>query len=324
MDLDKVVFDKIKKMEAEKAVEVLLSILLTSDSSDWEKRAKAIDNLIYFEDKTHFQEIKSTYLNESFSILKVKMGELLSHCYKKEGIDFLITQYKEERDWKVRNNIIEMVGKGDKKKIIPFLIDALGDPNVECKESAISSLGKLNATEAIIPLIELLQLRNEEIHTVLIDAIVKISKKEDFLKIIEQIEVPIPMDNLNVRKSIPIIIGKIGNKNLVDLLIELLDDENSIVRKNAVQAFEKVVDPNDLNKTEHLIKTLVDDDIKALVRGSIASLSPISPKAFAADIRILGSLSFNNATIGSMSSISFSLPRAKATQLFINLSSSLI
>ena len=51
---EELIFDKIKKMELEKASEILISMLLTSD--DWKRRIKAIENLILIEDKNHFNE----------------------------------------------------------------------------------------------------------------------------------------------------------------------------------------------------------------------------------------------------------------------------
>ena len=72
---DNVIIEKVNDMDAEKASEVLLSIIVTANEP--ERRAKAIEKLIHFQDNSHFQEIKSIYLNESHSDAKIKLLKLL-------------------------------------------------------------------------------------------------------------------------------------------------------------------------------------------------------------------------------------------------------
>ncbi|MBA7535496.1 hypothetical protein ES705_27753 [subsurface metagenome] len=178
---ENLIIDKVKEMDAEKASEVLLSIIVTANEP--ERRAKAIENLIHFQDSSHFQEIKSIYLNESHSEAKIKLIELLSECYQKEGTNFLKTQYKNEKDWNVRKRLIEAVGKIDKFDSLSFLTEALGDSNIEVKKSAIISLeGVVDALEALI---EVLQFRNEELHEILINVIIKTGKKAEIHRTIK-------------------------------------------------------------------------------------------------------------------------------------------
>ena len=271
-----IIFDKIKKMEPEKASEILISILLTSD--EWERRAKAIDNLISCKDKDHFKEMKSIYLNESYSEAKIKLIELLSKCYQEDGISFLTPQYKSEKDWNVRKKIIEAVVESRKADTIPFLIEALGDPNSELKKSAINALGNIKATDALKPLIELLKFRrNEEILDSLINTIVKIGKKADIQDIIKHLQ----KADLNIKKALPIIIGKIGDMNAVDALINLLKFPNPTVRKNTVIALGKFI--NLINKDfRSIIEMLNDIDLEVKnatinVLGSIGSKKAINP-----------------------------------------------
>ncbi len=265
------IFEKVKDMENEKASEIVLSILLTLD--DWEIRAKAIEKLIQLNDNRHFQEIRSMYLNESHSEAKLKLIELLSNCYQKEGISFLKSQYKNEKDWKVRKKLIDSVGKVDKTGSIAFLIEALNDPNIEVKKSTISSLEGVN--DALEPLLEILQFRNEEIYDILINNIVKIGKKADIDIIINYLN----KENLNIKKSIPIILGKLKDKKAVDSLIESLNDKNPVVRKNSIKALEYMIELKDV---KFIFKKLNDENIEVRktavkVLGSIGSKRAIRP-----------------------------------------------
>ena len=131
MSLDDLIFEKVEAMEREQAIEILFSILLTAN--EWERRSKAIDKLIGLNDSDHFSEIRSMYLNESHSQAKIKLIEMLSTCYGKQGIDLLKTQYKNEKDGKVRKKIIQTINKGDTEESIPILIEALSDANIKCK-----------------------------------------------------------------------------------------------------------------------------------------------------------------------------------------------
>jgi len=174
---NKELFEKIKTMDQEKAIELIRSILAYSDN--WENKAKAANFLIQFEDKGNlrFQQVKDAFLNDMHPQLRLKLIDLLANCYKKEGINFLKNQYKNCSDGTVRKSLIEVVGKIDLSSSIPFFIEALGDPNVEAKELAITLLGKAGESEALVPLIKLLHLRNAEIYNYLITSIVKIGKK---------------------------------------------------------------------------------------------------------------------------------------------------
>ena len=272
---DNLIFDKIKKMDKEKAGEILISILLTSE--DNEIKSKAIEHLISCEDNTHFDEIKSIFLNESHSDLKITLIEFFSKCYSKTGIHFLIPQYRSEKDWKVRKKIVESVRIGEENKTVPFFIEALSDPNIEVKKSAIVSLGNITAVEALDSLMDLLQYRIKEIHDLLINTIVKIGKKTD----VNQISKYMNMGNLNIKKMIPLILGKIQDDKSVAVLIDLLSDENPIVRKHSVKALEKFIRPSDKN-LKSIIFMLNDEDIDVKktaihVLGNIGSKKAINP-----------------------------------------------
>ncbi|MFX0141160.1 MAG: HEAT repeat domain-containing protein, partial [Candidatus Hodarchaeota archaeon] len=188
--------------------------------------------------------------------------------------DDLLYQYNHEKDGKARKKILETALDHDLKKSIPLYIEALKDPNVENKAFAIRYLGENCVTEALKPLIELTQLRLE-IYDELISNIVKIAKLVDLEQIIRFLEI----ENINLKKSIPIILGKIGDKKAVKILIELIDDKNPIVRRNSVRALEKLIEPSDLR---HLIEKLGDNNLEVRkttihVLGNIGDKSSVKP-----------------------------------------------
>ncbi|MGB5910439.1 MAG: HEAT repeat domain-containing protein, partial [Promethearchaeia archaeon] len=166
----------------------------------------------------------------------------------------LLYQYNHEKNGKVRRKILETALEHDLEKSIPLFIEALKDPNVENKAFAIRHLGENCTIQALKPLIELTQYRLE-IYDELISNIVKIAKHVDLEQIIRFFEV----ENINLKKSMPVILGKMGDKNAVKILIELLDDKNPIVRRNTVRALEKLIVPTDL---WHIIKKLGDKNLE--------------------------------------------------------------
>ena len=77
----------------------------------------------------------------------------------------------------------------------------------------------------------------------LISNIVKIAKNKDINYFVEYFN----KGNINVKKSIPIILGKIQNKDGVEFLINLFDDQNALVRKNSVEALGNLINSKEVN-----------------------------------------------------------------------------
>jgi len=186
----------------------------------------------------------------------------------------LLYQYTHEKDGKVRKKILTSTLDQNIEEYVPLYIEALKDPDVENKIFAIRYLGQNNVIEALKSLIELTQYRLE-IYDELILNIVKIAKNADLEEIIEFYD----KGNINVKKSIPIILGRIGDKNAVKILIDQINDKSPIVRKNAIKALQNLIEPKDLN---HLIKKLNDENLevrKTTIRvlGNIGDKSIVKP-----------------------------------------------
>jgi len=176
----------------------------------------------------------------------------------------LLFKYSHEKDGKVRKKILEQNAKQEQIKSIPLYVEALKDPVVENKAIAIKSLGELGAIEAIKPLIEMTQYRLE-IQGELISNIVKIAKDVDLKYFVEYLK----EGNINVRKSIPIILGKIGNRDAIPLLINLLKDKNSIIRVNSVKALGKLTESHEID----IILQVFEDGDEEVRKAAIFAIS---------------------------------------------------
>ncbi|MHA1190845.1 MAG: HEAT repeat domain-containing protein [Promethearchaeota archaeon] len=169
----------------------------------------------------------------------------------------LLFKYQREKNGKARKKILENGNVEDKSIKLPLYLEALKDPDIDNKALAIKFLGEISDSESLLPLIELTQHRLE-IQQDLISTIVTIIKKGDLEEVIPLFK---KIDNLNMRKSIPLILGEFSNNTAKTYLIDLLHDKNAIVRKNAIKALEKIVDKEDLDQ---IILMLNDDDLQVI------------------------------------------------------------
>ena len=214
--------EKIKTMDKDEAVEIILSILSTSKNV--ELKIKAADFLTQYDEigNDNFQNIKIVFIKDHHPQLRLKLIDILTIYYQDDGINFLKEQYKNCKDGSVRTKLIEIVGELKLNKSIPFLIDALNDSNIETKKKAIVLLGKTESNEALRPLLNIFHFRNTEIYNSLIDTIVKIGNKGN-LQIINDF---INTEDLYIKREIPLILGKIKKKESENVLLNLLKDNN--------------------------------------------------------------------------------------------------
>jgi HEAT repeat protein len=261
-------------MSEKEAVETLVSILSTS--KNMEEKLKAIEFLVAYDDveKKCFQDIKRVFLNDQHPQLRLKLIDLLIYCYKIDGIDFLKEHYKNCKDGSVRKKLLSKVGERDLSNSITFFIDALNDSDIEVKKEAIILLGKTDVSDAVSPLLDVLHFRNAEIYNSLIDAIVKIGKKG--LGVINDY---VNTEDIYIKREIPIILGKIKNKESENVLINFLKDEDPIIRKNSVKALSGIIE---LRNVRYVIDLIKDQDIEVrkeaiLVLGNVGSKRAIRP-----------------------------------------------
>ncbi|MBD3213198.1 MAG: hypothetical protein GF311_11380, partial [Candidatus Lokiarchaeota archaeon] len=232
---DEILFEKFDDMEHEKASELILSILLTSNPP--KRRERAIKKLMEIGDDAHYQEIKSAYLNETHSTVKISFIELLSNLYRDRGIKFLKTQYKNEKDWKVRKQIVKAIQKSSDNHHLVFFIESLNDANQNIKKISILHLGSIKDPRALDSLMELLKYGNKEYNTILIDAISGIIKTSG----VELLEGYIETGNLHMRRNIPLILKKVGDTSSIDFLKDLIRDRDLFVKVNSINALASIL-----------------------------------------------------------------------------------
>jgi len=104
---DKQVYEKIKAMEPEEAVKLLLSII--TSSKNLRNKLTSVEILANYEDNKNLrlQDIKNTFLNDRHPQLRIKLIDLFATIYGNEGIKFLKDQYKNCNDGTVRKTLIE-------------------------------------------------------------------------------------------------------------------------------------------------------------------------------------------------------------------------
>lgn len=212
--------------------------------------------------------LKKEYDNQSHSEAKMQLIRRISENYPNKGDSFLIEKYKKESDWKVRKTLIKAVAEGNIKESVAFFIEALGDSHLESKKTAVELLGKARAPEALSPLFDLLQYGKVDYYNELIEAIVKISRDLEITTITSFLE----SGNIYIKRAIPVILGRIGNKNAEAALKSLLSDPNPEIRRNSVKALEKLIDkPDEIN----IILQTLEDENEEVRRESIKLLGKL-------------------------------------------------
>ena len=131
------------------------------------------------------------------------------------------------------------------------LIEALSTGNSSARVVAASTLGDMNDTRAIEPLIRALEDREFDVEYEAAKALEKMGGPA-----VEPLIRALDDNNSNVRWEAADILGAIGNSSVADPLFEATKDGDSVVRKVAAQALAKL---GDLRATEPLILLLKSD-----------------------------------------------------------------
>ncbi|GAG77395.1 unnamed protein product, partial [marine sediment metagenome] len=184
----------------------------------------------------NFQELKDNYLKETVPENKIDMINSFSNLIDKNNLSFFATQYKNESDGKVRAKIIETIANNVPETSSPILIEALTDNFIAARKIAVNMLGKIKFLSALEPLLEMLSNPSLEIKDEVIKSIVNIGKLGDVSGIINNFD----EGNIYAKRVIPIILGKIQCDESTSYLKELVHKNDPEVRRNTVQALEKI------------------------------------------------------------------------------------
>ncbi len=217
-----------------------------------------------------FQELKQNYLKETVPENKIDMINSFGNLIDKNNLSFFATQYKNESDGKVRAKIIEVIANSVPEASSSILIEALTDNFITARKAAVNALGKIKFLSALNPLLEMLSNPSLEIKDEVITSIVNIGKLGDVSGIINYFD----NGNIHVKRSIPIILGRIQSNESTSYLKELLHKNDPEVRCNVIQALEKVIQVKDAR----LIINLLDDIDVNVIKASIKALGVIKSK----------------------------------------------
>jgi len=217
-----------------------------------------------------FQEFETNYLKATVPEKKVNMINSVSHLIDKSNLSFFATQYKNESDGKVRAIIIDVIANSVPEASSPILIEALTDNFIVARKAAVIALGKVKILSALKPLLEMLSNPSLEIREDVISSIVNTGKLGGVREIINFFD----KGNVYIRRSIPIILGKIQCDDSTSYLKELLLKNDPEVKRNAVQALEKVLQVKDAR----LIINLLEDTDVEVKKASIKALGSINSK----------------------------------------------
>jgi HEAT repeat protein len=198
------------------------------------------------------------------------MINTIGNFIDKDNLSFFASQYKNESDGKVRATIIEFIANNVPEAGSPMLIGALTDNFILARKAAVIALGKIKSISALNPLFKMLSNPSLEIKDEVLKSIVNIGKLGDVSGIINNFEI----GNIHVKRSIPIILGRIQNEESTSYLKELLHKNDPEVRRNAVQALEKLLQIKDAR----LIINLLDDLDASVKKASIKTLGVIKSK----------------------------------------------
>lgn len=204
-------------------------------------------------------------------------------------IAWLATQNKEtllqkskSPDISSRITVISALGfiadKNAIPQIVPFLIEALNDPNSEIRRASAGSLGMLAYEETPIDTFkELIKDPDPSIRTAITYAISRILRPGNDRGLFELLIKALDDGYGEVRNNAVLSLGVIGKKEAIQPIIDkVLKDKFPFVRESVAQTLGKFKDPN---VTPYLIELLRDDSAD-VVRSSAWSLKEINGKDF--------------------------------------------
>lgn len=138
-------------------------------------------------------------------------------------------------DWKVRSAAITALGGIGDRRAISHLLDRLDDGEDIIRKHAIHALGDLKAVEAVNVILPLIH--NDNLQFEVVNALEKLGLTDldyyfDFLK----------RSNTRLKCILVELTGRLGNREAVDYLIAILEDEFFTVRACAAKALGELMD----------------------------------------------------------------------------------
>jgi HEAT repeat protein len=175
----------------------------------------------------------------------------------------------ENDDFIVKMNSIILVGKLCIKEGVPILIDSIDDMYNEVSQAAIEALGEIGELSTIPALMKVLNTENVEFEYIdldakwfILDSVKKICMKNKDCSL-EYLYKTLDKDTDVLKESVAYIMGEIGREEYVQPLIELFNERNLDIKKNAIIAIGKIGSREAL---ESLINILDDEHTYWLIK----------------------------------------------------------
>ena len=183
--------------------------------------------------------------------------ETLGEDIKQDLIKLLLID-----DFIIKKNITKLVGKLKYAEAVDFLVTNLDNMYNEVSIASIEALGEIGDTSAVPELLSVLNIEDISFEYLDIDMKFYIldAVKNIYLnngqRNFDQLYSYLNMDNDMIKESIAFILGEIGDKEFVKVLINLLNEKNVDVKKNSIIALGKI---GHIKALSPLI-SVVDDD----------------------------------------------------------------
>ncbi|MHA1283296.1 MAG: GNAT family N-acetyltransferase [Promethearchaeota archaeon] len=189
------------------------------------------------------QLLKSNFLGSEIIIPRI-IGNLAK---TKKWTDYLISVARDKNEpIRIRKYAIESLGRTKNKNLFKFLIEFLNvERDYEIRQSIINALVYLEDDRSEEILIKLMKKEESPLRNDIIWALGKLGKPEPIKDLIELLSKS--NEKYLLKKNIINALGKIANKEATNILIEILKDQNSGLEKEALNALGEIKDKRALN-----------------------------------------------------------------------------
>ncbi len=172
-----------------------------------------------------------------------------------------------ERDERVRQIAIEVLGRAGDSAAVPSLLKVLGDRNASVRSSAAGALGQIGDNTAVPELLKVLGDRDEEVRSSAAQALGQIGDSTAVLELLKALG----DRDASVRDSAAEVLGRIGDSTAVPELIRALGDRHDWVRRSAAEALGQI---GDSTAVPELIRALGDrhDWVRSSAAGALGQI----------------------------------------------------
>jgi len=135
--------------------EAITPLLLAVADESWPVRQAATELLATFDEAALLPHLEAALRNDEDAAMRNAAMEI----YVKMGpaAPPALLALLADKDEEVRNFAAVMLGARRERAAVPALIAALSEPDVNVRHAAAASLGQIGATEAVVPLIDVLR-----------------------------------------------------------------------------------------------------------------------------------------------------------------------